>query len=317
MISQQAAQDAVSWLVREFTVLTDYISESKGEEITRLDGHVVKDFLADRSQGGFRRAVEVEVNLGRHDFTAADLEMTLRRYQELRTEFVAKQVPPAQALEPKERLDETEKSKPATKPESQVEKEVVLGSEAGLLDLDDGWDTETVLAPEPVAVQDKPEASVLEEPGFLLEAEKDVVAPPVTVEEPVTVEAPEEDPTEEDKPPKGMRIIRREPVEVPAESREKVAQPQSKSANAQGVPLRPLIDNRTEKSFIKKLFGGDAEAYANLLDKLEEAESWRVAKILIDNELFKRDVDPFSREAIKLVDLVYGRYYPEENVGGQ
>ena len=54
-----------------------------------------------------------------------------------------------------------------------------------------------------------------------------------------------------------------------------------------------------------------------MVNKLEEAESWRVAKILIDNELFKRDVDPFSREAIKLVDTVYTHYYPEEGVGGK
>jgi hypothetical protein len=51
--------------------------------------------------------------------------------------------------------------------------------------------------------------------------------------------------------------------------------------------------------------------------KLDLAESWRAAKVLIDNELYKRDVDPFSREAIKLVDMVYSRYYPEEGVGGK
>ena len=81
--------------------------------------------------------------------------------------------------------------------------------------------------------------------------------------------------------------------------------------------LHGYIDTKTEKGFIKKLFGGDSPAYQNLISQLNTSDSWREAKILIDNELFKRDVDPFSREAIKLVDLVYGLFYPEESVGGK
>jgi hypothetical protein len=91
---------------------------------------------------------------------------------------------------------------------------------------------------------------------------------------------------------------------------------EKKPAPVRRNPFRELIDEKTEKVFIKKLFGGDGDAYGKLIQKLDESESWRVAKILIDNELFKRDVDPFSREAIKLVDLIYSRYYPEEGVGG-
>ena len=106
-----------------------------------------------------------------------------------------------------------------------------------------------------------------------------------------------------------MRIIRREKDEQPVEAKENKDESDLKG-------LQSLVDERTEKLFIKKLFNGDNEAYNSLFEKLNEAESWRVAKILIDNELFKRDVDPFSREAIKLVDLVYSRYYPEEGIGG-
>ena len=83
------------------------------------------------------------------------------------------------------------------------------------------------------------------------------------------------------------------------------------------VIMALTVAGKLEKTFVKKLFGGEQEGFEDLLGRLEEAESWRVAKILIDNELFKRDVDPFSREAIKLVDLVYILYYPEEGVGGR
>ena len=119
--------------------------------------------------------------------------------------------------------------------------------------------------------------------------------------------------------PKPMRIIRREKKEEDteeAEKEEKVLAESLEPSNAKSG-LKTYIDDKTESVFVKKLFGGDKDAYNNLVDKLEEAESWRVAKILIDNELFKRDVDPFSREAIKLVDTIYTRYYPEEGVGGK
>ncbi|NQT24922.1 hypothetical protein HQ585_06190, partial [candidate division KSB1 bacterium] len=126
---------------------------------------------------------------------------------------------------------------------------------------------------------------------------------------------PEPEAEQETKQPqKQMRIIRRDQNEdlVEADALEPAAQIQDEL-----LGLGSLIDERTEKIFVKKLFDGDKKSYTQLLSKLEEAESWRVAKILIDNELFKRDVDPFSREAIKLVDLVYSRYYPEEGVGGK
>jgi len=96
---------------------------------------------------------------------------------------------------------------------------------------------------------------------------------------------------------------------------EKVSERDDTQVKREG--LKNFIDSKTEKAFVKKLFGGDAAAYELLLGKLNEAESWREAKILIDNELFKRDVDPFSREAIKLVDLAYNHYYPEEGLGGK
>jgi hypothetical protein len=61
--------------------------ETKGEEVERVEGPVVQEFLADRNVWGFRRAIEVEIKLGKDDFNTGDLEITLRRYQELKAEF--------------------------------------------------------------------------------------------------------------------------------------------------------------------------------------------------------------------------------------
>lgn len=297
IIGKLAGSDPVSWLMKEFTILTDYLSESKGEDVSRLDGLLLKDFLSDRQQSGFAKAVGVEIRLGRNDFNSADLTVTLRRYQELKNEFdvspdfmaeeEAVTVPePALTVEP-EMAAGTE-IQPETEPAAPQES---VEEEHEALDLGGDWDlppeTTEEPAPEPLPVETVEEASHTE------------------------VEA---QPESEDAAPKGMRIIRRETNE---ESEQEAVSPKTVKAARPGIDLRPLIDGRMEKSFVKKLFGGDRDAYDSLLDKLDDAESWRVAKILIDNELFKRDVDPFSREAIKLVDLVYGRYYPEENAGGQ
>jgi hypothetical protein len=165
--------------------------------------------------------------------------------------------------------------------------------------LEESWDLDAVLGEETPLIEPEPE--------------KAVSAPP----------------EEKSKIKKPMRIIRREQKEeeeeeerIEAEALESLEAELISDKNVQIDPgsrsgLKELIDEKTEKVFVKKLFGGDSESYGKLMLKLEDAESWRVAKILIDNELFKRDVDPFSREAIKLVDLVYSRYYPEEGIGGK
>jgi len=297
ILRKLAGIDPVSWLMRDFTILTDFLSESKGEEVSRLDGMLLKDFMMDRQQAGFAKAVGVEVKLGRNEFNSADLTVTLKRYQELRSEF--SNTVEQQPVQPVEMVG-TEASieplsldvpTPAAESPALVHKEKSLPVEPveeEVIELADDWDLDetTTPVPEPLSKETVEEISTTE------------TAPPVATEE---------------KTPKGMRIIRREQSEEEAAA----PVPEAQKSKRPELDLRSLIDTRTEKSFVKKLFGGDRDAYDSLLDKLNDAESWRVAKILIDNELFKRDVDPFSREAIKLVDLVYGRYYPEENAGGQ
>jgi hypothetical protein len=261
-------EDPVRIILRDFSVLTDFLSETKGEEITRIEGSVIQDFLADRRQSGFRKALDVEMKLGRNDFGPAELEVTLKRYLELKDEL---------SKEPDVEKEEAEKEAPAEK----NEKETQAGAEA---ELGNGWDLEEVLSEEPIQVED--------------EAEQ-------------LVETPEE-------PPKQMRIIRREQKkeEESVQLEESVSVAESDGVSEKIEGLHDLIDEKTEKVFVKKLFGGENDTYESLIKQLDEAENWREAKILIDNELFKRDVDPFSREAIKLVDLVYGRYYPDEGTGG-
>jgi hypothetical protein len=289
VIQKMAGKEPVKLVLHDFSVLTDFLSETKGEEISRVGGDVLKEFLEDRSMTPFRKAIEVEVKLGKEDFDAADFEMTIKRYLELRDAFGADpQAPPAEQVKPAAR-------KPVPLPVLQQAPEPAEVEESEKLD--EAWDLDSVLGEET--------------PLLAVEPEKELAAP---VEKPKAVKKP-------------MRIIRREQQEQEEEETETAAADTLESIEAELISerretgpkrasFRALIDEKTEKVFVKKLFNGDGDAYAKLMQKLEDAESWRVAKILIDNELFKRDVDPFSREAIKLVDLIYSRYYPEENVGG-
>jgi hypothetical protein len=288
-------------VLHDFSVTTDFLSETKGEEIVSVEGEILQEFLADRNLWGFRRALDVEMKLGKEDFDTAELEMTLKRYQELKEAFLKNGTP--LKIEAKELFVHKE----AKKSESEIEViEPLVGQESEAFESLSLIDEKTD--------DTKP---ALKEDSWDIEEVMNRQTPVLDLED---VKEKAAKPDDKLKTPKSMRIIRREQKEeefedevIPLEKDtfyEKPVLPKKR------MGLKNLIDEKAEKVFIKKLFDGDASSYEKLLEKLDEAESWRVAKILIDNELFKRDVDPFSREAIKLVDLIYSRYYPEEGIGG-
>jgi len=285
---------AIQNLKNDFNVLMGFVSETKGEEVTRIEGTVLQEFLADRNQWSFRRALDVEMKLGKKDYSIQDFEMTMRRYIELKEEF-ARNGDKAGAVEKTEVPENVEEdSGTLMEEESRIEiqpellKSIVEQKEEKIEPLvgDNAWELEEVISEEAPL---KPE-----------------------------VEKPSTKPVEKAKT-KAMRIIRREQKkeEDKTETQEPDFDFEEATEKTGKGGIRTLIDSKAEKVFVKKLFSGEADSYENLLEKLDDAESWRVAKILIDNELFKRDVDPFSREAIKFVDLVYSLYYPEEGIGGK
>ncbi len=297
LLQMALGEDPVKVLLRDFSVLVEYLSETKGEEIHRVEGSLIQEFLADRDLWGYRRAMDVEMKLGKEDFEAAELELTLRRYQSLKAEFCKGTAEPAPVIEESKEPDE----------------KVENGSEELKLSSDEEWALNEMLGAGSVSDE------IIKEP---VPAEKEhELAAPEPVKQVTEFETPEKSEVFESQP---LGVIREEateesetnplePPELPVVEKELF----SIKENRANLQVSGFIDSKTEKLFVKKLFGGDQEAYNSLLGKLDQAESWRVAKILIDNELFKRDVDPFSREAIKLVDLVYSCYYPEEGVGGK
>lgn len=381
LFGQMLNGESVKVVLHDFSVLTDFLSETKGEEMTRVDGDVMQEFLADRNLWNFRRALDIELKLGKVDFDAVDLEMTMKRYLEMKAEFgeeesadkadsQARAAAPAPEIIEEQKEDMTDSwdlNDAIAESQELVENSVAMpemdvvtpesipeptDSSDELTDemtdetneevesapeIDGLPEDNTYVDPEPATVAEVEEAADSKpEPEAETEVETVSEDPVLNFDEdnseesettfsdtdsmalPTEEELTEDENLEEKKQPASqMRIIRRTQSDSADEDNSTSVQESfeaDSSANLLG--LKSLIDDRTQKVFVKKLFDGDKENYQNLLEKLEEAESWRVAKILIDNELFKRDVDPFSREAIKLVDIVYSRYYPEEGVGG-
>jgi hypothetical protein len=364
LFDRMVNDEPVKLAVRDFSVLTDFVSETKGEDISRIEGQLVQEFMADRNLWGFRRAIEVEMKLGKEDFDLVDLEMTLRRYLELKADFSEshekKQNETQKKVESEILQDIKNLSEPGEEPDLLSETTIEVEKQSQSLELtevteesfdldeiiqsedvkpslddvrivppeseksqDEGWDLDDVLGSDSL-IQDEVEPEVTQEskpeprPEVKPEPVMQPKPPPEPEQAPKTVKPPEKtaEPEIKQKPKKQMRIIRRDQNQPVMEKTKKEGDiGESKLSVMAG--LRQMIDSKTEKIFVKKLFANDQNAYDHLIKKLEESESWRVAKILIDNELFKRDVDPFSREAIKLVDLVYSRYYPEEGVGGK
>ncbi len=70
-----------------------------------------------------------------------------------------------------------------------------------------------------------------------------------------------------------------------------------------------LIDGKSRQAFLKKIFHRDLDAYLIFIEALEAAQTWKAAKVLLDSTFRMRKVNPFSKEAVHLSDLVFSRYF--------
>jgi len=77
--------------------------------------------------------------------------------------------------------------------------------------------------------------------------------------------------------------------------------------------LTKLIDEKDRKFIQKRIFDNDSHAYNEFIRQLELVRSWKEAKRMIDNELFMRSIEPFSKEALRLGDVVFSRYFPKRH----
>lgn len=78
------------------------------------------------------------------------------------------------------------------------------------------------------------------------------------------------------------------------------------------VPVETLMTPKDEKIFMKKIFQQDESLFRNFIQRINTAKRWKHAMKEIDELLHHQHIDPFCREAVRLSDIVYQRYYPPE-----
>lgn len=74
--------------------------------------------------------------------------------------------------------------------------------------------------------------------------------------------------------------------------------------------LKKMIAEKDKNFIQKRIFDNDGNAYSEFIKQLESIDNWKEAKKVIDQELFMRSITPYSKEALRLGDLVFNRYFP-------
>jgi hypothetical protein len=70
-----------------------------------------------------------------------------------------------------------------------------------------------------------------------------------------------------------------------------------------------FIKEKDWKKFAKKLFKKDEDSFKRFVIKIDSLSKWRDAKQVIDWEFEKRHLDPYSKEAVRLGDVVFAKYF--------
>ncbi len=70
-----------------------------------------------------------------------------------------------------------------------------------------------------------------------------------------------------------------------------------------------FIKRKDWNKFVRKLFRKDEEAFIGFIHKLDNIGKWRDAKQIIDWEFEKRHLDPYGREAVRLSDVVFAKFF--------
>ena len=73
------------------------------------------------------------------------------------------------------------------------------------------------------------------------------------------------------------------------------------------------IEKKDKKTFVRKIFRKNEIAFKDFLVRVDKVSKWRDAKQLIDWEMEKRQVDPYSKEAVRLGDLVFAKFFSNGN----
>jgi len=81
--------------------------------------------------------------------------------------------------------------------------------------------------------------------------------------------------------------------------------------------LNSMIGWRSKRRFIKKLFKKKESEYNGFMSTINSISNWKYASKAIDDEFYNREINPYSKEAIALSDVIYLRFFPKDKYVGE
>ncbi len=88
------------------------------------------------------------------------------------------------------------------------------------------------------------------------------------------------------------------------------------SSDAPLEDINLIIVGRQRRKIIKKLFKKKEDQFNSFINTLNTENSWKIASKFIDDEFYEREINPYSKEAIMLSDLIYNRFFPKDKYVG-
>ncbi|MGD9486515.1 MAG: hypothetical protein AB7W47_00685 [Calditrichaceae bacterium] len=81
--------------------------------------------------------------------------------------------------------------------------------------------------------------------------------------------------------------------------------------------LNTMIKGRARRKILKKLFSKKENEFLGFLKTINELSTWKDASHVIDDEFYNRSINPYSKEAIALSDIIYMRFFPKDKYVGE
>ncbi|RMH61681.1 MAG: hypothetical protein D6677_11440 [Calditrichaeota bacterium] len=81
--------------------------------------------------------------------------------------------------------------------------------------------------------------------------------------------------------------------------------------------LNTMITGRIRRKIIKKLFKKNEQDFVNFLNTLNAESTWKAASRIIDDVFYEKEINPYSKEAIALSDVIYLRFFPKDKYVGE
>lgn len=81
--------------------------------------------------------------------------------------------------------------------------------------------------------------------------------------------------------------------------------------------LNTMVVGRQRRKIIKKLFKKNEQAFMDFLNILNKESTWKSASRIIDDVFYENEINPYSKEAIALSDIIYLRFFPKDKYVGE